>query len=246
MLYPTLISFYRWCRNQKRRLWDPWTRWPPIGAIDFGDLRRLKPFDKNFGYGRGLPVDRYYIEAFLTQHRLDIAGRVLEIAAPLYTRKFGDDRVTQSDVLDFDLHKPGVTIIADLTDAHQIPSDTFDCIIITQTLQLIFEVKAAIQTCHRILKPGGILLATLPGCSQVVHPNILEGWEDYWRFTDKAAQRIFAEVFPPEQILVQTFGNVMTVTAFLYGLAAGELSPETLDYHDPDYQVSIGVKAVKP
>ncbi len=80
----------------------------------------------------------------------------------------------------------------------------------------------------------------------MVHPNILEECDDYWSFTDKAAQRIFSEVFSPEQILVQTYGNVMTVTASLYGLAAGELSPEVLDYHDPDYQLSIGVKAVKP
>jgi SAM-dependent methyltransferase len=246
MLYPTLISFYRWCRNQKRRLWDPWTRWPPIGAIDFGDLRRLKPFDKNFGYGRGLPVDRYYIEAFLTQHRLDIAGRVLEIAEPLYTRKFGDDRVTQSDVLDVYLRKPGVTIIADLTDAHQIASDTFDCIILTQTLQLIFEVQAAIQTCHRILKPGGVLLATFPGISQVARPTYTESWVDCWHFTAAGARKSFAQTFPVSDFTVQVFGNVLTATAFLYSLAAEELSREELDYRDPDYEVTIAVRAQKP
>lgn len=246
MFLKILIRFYRWWQSQMNWLWHRWTRWPPIGAVDFGDLRRLTPLSRNFGLDRGLPVDRYYIDKFLEQYRQDIRGRALEIGDPRYLRKFGDDQVLAYDVLHVSLRKPDVTIIGDLTNAAQIPSDHYDCIILTQTLQLIYEFGEAIKTICRILKPGGVLLATFPGCSQVVHPNILEEWEDYWRFTDKAAQRIFAEVFPAEHILIQTYGNVMAVTASLYGLAAGEISPEALDYQDPDYQVTIGVKAVKP
>ncbi len=37
---------------------------PSIGKIDTGDLNRLTPFSKEFGYDRGGPVDRYYIENF--------------------------------------------------------------------------------------------------------------------------------------------------------------------------------------
>jgi SAM-dependent methyltransferase len=246
MLYTIFLSFYRWCRNQKRRFWDPWTRRPPIGAIDFGDLRRLQPVSKDFGFDRGMPVDRYYIEAFLQQYRLDIRGRVLEIAAPLYTRKFGDERVTQSDVLDLDLRKPGVTIIADLTDAQHIRSDTFDCLIVTQTLQFIFEVQAALKTCYRILKPGGILLATFPGLSRLDRSTHMETWEDCWHFTVAGARKTFAEIFPVANFMVQAFGNVLAATAFLHGLAAEEFIHEELDYQDPDYEVTIAVRAQKP
>jgi SAM-dependent methyltransferase len=240
------IRFYRWWQSQKNWLWQRWTRWPPIGAVDFGDLRRLTPFSRNYGLDRGLPIDRYYIEKFLEQFCQDIRGRALEIGDPRYIRKFGGEQVLAYDVLHVSLRKPEVTIIADLTRASQIPSDHYDCIILTQTIQYIYNFAEAIKTIYRILKPGGVLLATFPGCSQVVHPNIMENWEDYWRFTSRSAQRIFAEVFPPEQIATQTYGNVLVVTASLYGLAAGELSHEALDYHDPDYQVLIGVKAIKP
>jgi SAM-dependent methyltransferase len=245
MFLRILIRFYRWWQSQMHWLWHRWTRWPPIGAVDFGDLRRVTPISRNYGLDRGLPIDRYYIEKFLEQYRRDIQGRALEIDDPRYIRKFGGEQVLAYDVLHVSLGKPEVTIIADLTDAPQIPADHYDCIILTQTLQLIYKFDAAIRTIYRILKPGGVLLATLPGCGQALHPNILEKWEDYWRFTGQSAQRIFAEVFAPEQIIVQTYGNVMAVTASLYGLAVGELGPEALDYHDPDYQVSIGVKATK-
>ena len=39
--------------------------------------------------------------------------------------------------------------------------------ICTQTLQLVFDVGAAVQTLHRILKPGGVALVTIPGITQM-------------------------------------------------------------------------------
>ncbi|HEX9883869.1 MAG TPA: methyltransferase domain-containing protein [Desulfobaccales bacterium] len=246
MFLQILIKFYRWWKNQKKRFWDSWTRWPPIGALDLGDLRRLTPISTDFGWYRGNPVDRYYIEKFLQQYCLDIQGRVLEVGDARYTYRFGGNRVTQSDVLHVNLKTPGVTIIADLAQADHIPSDTFDCFIMTQTLQLIYEVRAASATIYRILKPGGVLLATFPGICQIAHAPPGERWEDCWRFTASAAQRIFGETFPPANVTVYSYGNVLAATAFLYGLTTEELAPEELDYLDPDYEVSVAVRAVKP
>jgi hypothetical protein len=52
--------------------------------------------------------------------------------------------------------------------------------------------------------------------------------------------------FPPASILVETYGNVMAAMALLQGLAVADLSGTELDAHDPDYEVTIGIKAVKP
>jgi SAM-dependent methyltransferase len=241
-----LKKIFRWSRDQKRRLWNPWTRWPPLGALDLGDLRRLTPISRNFGLYRGTPVDRYYIENFLQAHRSDVRGRVLEIGGDSYTRKYAGQKVTKSDVMHVNLQKPGVTIIGDLSRADHIPADTFDCFILTQTLQLIYDSKAAITTIYRILKPGGVLLATFPGISQIAHPGLKEKWQDHWRFTCNSARRMFSEVFSSENLEVQAHGNVLVATAFLYGLGAAELRPEELDYHDPNYEVLITVRALKP
>jgi SAM-dependent methyltransferase len=217
----------------------------PVGSVRFGDLRRLTPISKDkFGWDRGTPIDRYYIERFLSEHTQDIRGRVLEIQDDTYTRKFGGTRVTHSDVLHVAEGNPKATIVADLTSADQIPSDTFDCIIITQTLQVIYDVRAALRHLYRILKPGASMLATFPGISHIPRYD-MDNWGDYWRFTTLSARVLFEETFGRDNFTVVAHGNVLVATAFLYGLAEEELTKEELDCRDPDYEVTIGVRALK-
>ena len=216
---------------------------PPVGWVRLGSLRRTTPISRAYGYDRGRPVDRYYIENFLSRCSEDISGRVLEVGDDTYTRQFGGSRVTCSDVLHVHEGNPRATIIADLTCADHIPSATFDCIILTQTLQLIFDVRSAIRTLHRILKPGGVLLATFPGISQITDGEWRDSW--YWNFTSQSARWLFGESFPAGDLTVDTHGNVLAATALLQGMAAEELRHQELDYRDRDYEVLITVRAVK-
>ena len=213
-----------------------WIRW--------GSLRKLKPISSVFGFDRGKPIDRYYIEAFLQRHSADIHGRVLEIGDPSYTHKFGGDRVTHSDVLHAVPDNPQATLVGDLATGDGVPKETFDCMILTQTLLFIYDVSEAITNCYAALKPGGVLCSTFPGISQISRYD-MDRWGDYWRFTTLSAKRLFGEVFQPENVEVQSYGNVLTAIAFLHGLAAKELRKKELDYYDPDYEVLITVRAVK-
>ena len=218
--------------------------WPPVGWARLGSLRRISPISRGFGKNRGLPIDRYYIERFLAAQSLDIRGDVLEVGANTYTQKFGGDRVTRSAVLHVTQGNPKATIVADLTRADNIEADTFDCIILTQTLQFIYDVQAAVKTIYRILKPGGVLLATFGGISQISRWD-MDRWGHYWNFTTLSAQRLFEESFPAITVNVEAHGNVLVAVALLHGLATQELHQEELDHHDPDYEVLITVRAVK-
>lgn len=222
-----------------------YTRWPPVGLVRFGNLRRLKPISPYWGSERGVPIDRYYIERFLAMHAKDVGGRVLEIGDDTYTRNFGGNRVTQSDVLHVAENKPQVTIIGDLTQADHIPSDCFNCVILTQTLQVIYDVQSAIETVYRILKPGGVVLATVAGISKISRYD-MDRWGYHWGFTTRSVQRLFETEFPAEALEIEAHGNVLTATAFLYGIAAGELRQRELDHIDPDYELLITLRAVKP
>ena len=211
----------------------------------WGSLRRLSPISTKFGLDRGLPIDRYYVERFLSTHAEDIRGHVLEVMDPTYTRKFGRERVTRCDVVSL---TPGrnVTLVEDLAHASSIPSDTFDCIILTQTLQMIYEIHSAVRHLHRILRPGGVLLMTSHGISKLYAHDDRDPHGEYWHLTPQSARRLFCELFPSSNVRVDAFGNVLAAIAFLHGLSAEELRTDELDRFDPDYPVLVAVRAVRP
>jgi SAM-dependent methyltransferase len=203
------------------------------------------PISSEWGNERGLPIDRYYIEKFLDENAADIQGHVLEVGTDKYTRAIGGERVIKSDVLHVAEEKPGVTIIGDLTKAEHIASNFFDCIILTQTLQVIYDFHGAVKTIFRILKPGGIVLVSVPGISKISRYD-MDRWGYYWGFTSLSIQRVFEAVFPAANIHTKAFGNVLVTIAFLHGLATDELRRNELEFVDPDYELLITLRAVKP
>ena len=194
---------------------------------------------REFGFDRGKPVDRWYIERFLSQHRADVRGAVLEVAESTYTQWYGDGDVTHSDVL----HHAGneeSTVVGDLTTGEGLPSAAYDCFICTQTLPFIYDVHAALRGMANVLKPGGVVLATVPGMSQVSREDKRD-WGDWWRFTSQGTERLFEEAF--DEVEVEAHGNVLSAAAFLYAYAAEELTEEELAHRDPEYELLVAVRA---
>ena len=211
-------------------------------TLDFGAFRRTEPIGRAFGFDRGRPIDRRYIEVFLDAHRADIRGRVLEIGDANYTRRFGGERVTQSDVYD----RPGnphATLIGDLGGASNLPAGGFDCLIVCQTLLFIYDVHRAMRNLRDALKPGGVLLLTVPGISQIVREDMdREG--DFWRFTTRSLHDLAADHFDGSRIDVRSWGNVLACVGFLHGLAQEDLRDDEIDACDPDFQLIVSLRAV--
>lgn len=168
---------------------------------------------------------------------------MLEIAAPVYTTRFGQG-VEKVDILMAVDGNPQATIVADLVDAPQIPEESFDCAIVTQTLQHVYDVRAAFATLYRVLAPGGVLLVTVPGLTKI-SPWEDEVWGEWWHFTSRSARRLAEEAFGEGSVDVRAYGNVLSASAFLYGLAASDLRPKELETRDRLYEVTVGIRAVK-
>mgnify|MGYP002363222386 CR=1 FL=1 len=219
----------------------------PVGTVEFGSLRRLDPISPIFGKDRDLvSIERYYIESFLENCSADVKGRVLELGDASYTNCFGGSKVTKSDVLHYVPGNRDATIFGDFTKPETIPIDAFDCMIVTQTLQMIYDVKPAIATLYRALKPGGVLLLTTHGMSRIARREGIDDWGEYWHFTAQSIRRLFLEFFPETHIQIDTYGNVFTAVCNLHGLAAREVTPEELAYRDPNYEIIISVRAQRP
>ena len=242
------------------------------GPLWLGPLRRVTPVSPNFGFERGTPVDRYYIAEFFDRHADRIRGRVLEVGERLYARERGAfsarqrkeppppvrSTVTSVDVLDLSESNPEATVVADLgAEDAGLPAGAFDCIICTQTLQFVYDVRAAIRNLHRALAPGGSLLMTVPGISQIsaaeviVSPTLTAAdygeadLLDYWRLTPASAAALCAEEFGAHEVTVESYGNVLTAVALLHGLTVEDLRPGELAHGDPGYPVIVGICATK-
>ncbi len=234
-------KYYRWL--VRRRQWR--STWAPSAWANPASPSRLQPISREFGCDRGMCIDRYYIESFLKRHSGDIRGRVLEVGDPRYTKRFGAGNVTQSDVLHAAPGNTFATITGDLASGAGIPKAAYDCIILTQVLHCIYDIHAAVATGFECLKPGGVLLASIPCISQISRWD-MDRWGDCWRMTSFSVRRLFESVFPPDCLDVHACGNVYVASAFLYGLSADELNKEELDYNDPDYELVITVRSQKP
>lgn len=197
--------------------------------IRWGSLRRTRPISADYGYDRGTPVDRTYIERFLAGHAADIGGRVLEVRDTRYTEAYGAGKVTSSDVLDIDESNADATIVADLGKPSSLPADRFDCVIVTQTLQYVDPPATGLANLYGALVPNGVALVTVP-CIAKLDSDYAD--VDRWRFTPIGLERLFASSGDWAEVEVNGFGNVLACAAFLYGIAADELSAEELADHD--------------
>jgi hypothetical protein len=192
---------------------------------------------------RGKPIDRYYIEKFLSENSAYIYGNVLEIAESYYSKMYGSKDI-KLEILHATSDNPNATIIGDLTDLDSLPEGIIDCFICTQTFNFIYDVQAAIEGSYKLLKKDGVLLASVAGITQISEYD-MQRWGDYWRFTTLSAEKAFSSVFGKNNVEVNCYGNVLSATALLHGISSEELTTEELDYKDKNYQITITIRATK-
>jgi peptidoglycan/xylan/chitin deacetylase (PgdA/CDA1 family) len=218
------------------------SRWG-LPSFDWGELRRTAPVSREWGEDRGKPIDRFYIEAFVEMHREDLRGAVLEVQEPGLTERFGGGAIERIDVVDVEASNPRATLLADLRNAAHIEDSSFDCFVLTQTLHVIADVPAVLREARRILRPGGVLLATFPTASRVCVEYGREG--DFWRATEAGVRELFRAAFADHEISLHAYGNLLTSVAFLEGMACHELDAAEFAPFDPWYPLLFGVRAVK-
>ena len=214
-----------------------------LPEVDWGELRRTAPVSRQWGEDRGRPIDRFYIEAFVDAHRHDVRGAVLEVQEPDLCERAGGGEVLRIDVVDVEADNPRATLLADLRRAPHVPDASYDCFILTQTLHVIADVPAVLREARRILRPGGVLLATFPAASRVCVEYGREG--DFWRATEAGVRELFRSAFADDELELFAYGNLLTTVAFLEGLACHELDPAEFAPFDPWYPLLFGVRAVK-
>jgi len=216
--------------------WTTWARTVTRGLErpSWGNLRRVTPISTSYGFDRGTPIDRYYVDKFFTAQRHAITGRVLEIQTRDHTRKYGT-AVTTSDTLDISPEfRP--TYQCDLARASMVGDASYDCFVLPNTLCFLKDLDAALREARRIVRPGGTILATVPGFVPLT-PDVA----DYWHASADGWRVVASRVWPDCQTAVDAHGNCLAAAAAMYGIAAEELTDVELDAHDPRYPVLVTI-----
>lgn len=194
------------------------------------------PVSNIFGLERGTAIDRYYINKFIQNHQNDLYGTVMEVAEPRYIRLFDNGKIEHELII----HVEGWdgAIKANLESGDGLSIESVDCFICTQTLQYVYDLRAAMKTIYALLKPNGVALITVPGIKPISLYDDAH-WDDYWSFTKKAVIRLFHDICPSGGYEVETYGNVKTAMGYLYGLCAEDLEEEDFKYCDGQYPLVV-------
>ena len=210
---------------------------PVVGEINWGDLRRANPFCPRFGYSRGSPIDRYYLNLFVAEIRDQVRGDVVEVGGNNCNKnEYGFSRASRYRGLDV-VASPGVDLVGDAAQPQCLPPSSLDGLVIFNVLEHTPRPWEIVANMRLWLREGGVACCMVPN-AQRLH----KAPEDYWRPLPAALMEMFTGW--SERRLYQ-YGNPVSTVASLMGIAAEELKEaELLDYH-PDYPVVSCIFAKK-
>jgi hypothetical protein len=203
--------------------------------VRWGNLRRTNPLDDSGGQGRGTTIHRYYAARFIEGQGKLGKGRILEFREARYGAHLGYEPANV-DVVDIVPENDTATIIADLGDERSLPANTFECILLVDGLRFVRNLETAILNARQSLTRDGLLLLCLPVLEPVRNDAL---GPDRWRVLPPMLGDILEQTCPAADVTVETYGNLLTATATLAGLAAEELSSEELEFRDDRYPVLV-------
>jgi SAM-dependent methyltransferase len=197
----------------------------------WGNLRRTIPFSAAYGFERGTPIDRHYLHRFLNVHRDLITGDVLEVQNSSYTTRYGHD-LRRTETFDI-LPQFSPTYLCDFARSEGIvPSASYDCVLLPNTLQHLRDLDACLRNALRVVRPGGVILASAAGLIPLTGDT-----PDYWRLSPDGWREKMAIAWAGAEIEVAGHGNCLAAMAAQLGLALEELTTSELDAYDPRYPV---------
>jgi SAM-dependent methyltransferase len=201
------------------------------------------------GFVEAAPLERTSIYRFVAEQArlLPPGARVIDIGAGEgpYRELFGDQRYVTLDRADtphsgeVDLHGDAASIPAD--------DESFDVVLCTQVLEHVSQPLEALQEFHRVLRRGGLMLATVPFL-----------WEehetpfDYYRYTrygiaDLVARAGFADVeVNPRTDCFTTLAQLLRNASWAIGTAPDGMDPLRLEARAALDEIAEAILALGP
>jgi SAM-dependent methyltransferase len=210
---------------------------PSRGKVNWGSLGAYVPISTGFGFERGTPIDRYYLNRFIEEVRSQVRGVVIEIGGSLNNRTvYNFVNAREYHAMDL-IQRPDVDIVGNAEDPAAFPASSIDSVIAFNVLEHCREPWVVIDNALLWLKPGGALFCMVPNAQRI---HKMPG--DYWRPLPQAVSWMLRR-FSTHQLRV--YGNPIALVASFMGIASEEVPRRDLDFFNPDYPVATCAVAIK-
>lgn len=142
------------------------------------------------------PEKRHFSPAAYSQYGVTLPmllrharGQLIDLGCgDMPFRAFVRGQVSGYDSLDLYPRRPDVTYVADLQDMAVVPSAAYDTALCVEVLEHVPDPFRAAREIHRILKPGGVLVMSVPHLSRL-HDEP----HDYYRYTRHGVRRLLEQ-----------------------------------------------------
>jgi SAM-dependent methyltransferase len=134
-----------------------------------------------------ISMRRFYLDSSLEKHKDLFHGRVLDIGGKKTNRR-GSFTPPSKNIKEWTfLNNDPETRPDILTNAPPIPCEDnfYDVVLLSETLEYIYDAPLLLQEIHRILKPNGTLIMSVP----FLHLLHNDHKSDYYRFTESYIKR---------------------------------------------------------
>jgi SAM-dependent methyltransferase len=191
---------------------------------------KLLPISTDFGWSRGTPVGRHYVNKFVAEMATGLGGTVLEFGESRYKACF--KTVQQYQVIDV-VPGPSVDYVCDIHDVSSVPEHYFDVIVCTQVLEHVERPVDALRQLHKLLKHDGHLICTVPFLAHIHYVPT-----DFYRFSiDAICSALGTAGF---QVLeARNSGNALVTLGSLLGYAAEDFRSKEMEVVDNVYPFNV-------
>jgi SAM-dependent methyltransferase len=151
---------------------------------------------------------RHYLDRHLIASIPLYRGKVLDIGGVKINRR-GEFRIPVEKENDWTClnqsKASGAEILASVPPV-PVPDESYDTVLMSEVLEYIEDAPALLKEVHRLLRPEGTLIMSVP----FIHPLHGDPQYDCWRFTETGIRKLIAPHFTVEKFA--TLGGFWAVT----------------------------------
>lgn len=210
----------------------------------WGSFLRAAPFSDDDQREPGTPIDSFYVRAFVDANLDAVRGRVLAARDTELVDRSAVGRVSSVDVFDIDPYNVSAKILTDLCDPVAFDPASYDCIIVTQTIQRLADPALGLKVLWSALRPGGSILLSSPVVAPVDRAHGIN--RDLWRYSSYGLQTLVRSVLPDAQCSACDFGSLATAIGFIAGIPKERMPQRALAWHDERVPVVACARLDRP